>query len=180
MSSLNAVHKGISTHESERPARLGLTRRRRRPAELTSALDESQLSSAFAQLLGARFAPAADGKQPPVALSADEERAPALSRNQLNQLLATFGERGGLLPGQTVSADALSAEGAEGEAPAAGDKPAQPPIAAAKELDAATLQALYAMLPAAIVARRNRPKANARCRWIALTKRLRCSPAMAC
>ncbi|RTF81751.1 flagellar hook-length control protein FliK, partial [Serratia marcescens] len=27
--------------------------------ELTSALDESQLSSAFAQLLGARFAPAA-------------------------------------------------------------------------------------------------------------------------
>lgn len=121
-------------------------------AELTSALDESQLSSAFAQLLGARFAPAADGKQPPVALSADEERAPALSRNQLNQLLTTFGERGGLLPGQTVSADALSAEGAEGEAPAAGDKPAQPPIAAAKELDAATLQALYAMLPAAIVA----------------------------
>ncbi|ASL98146.1 flagellar hook-length control protein FliK [Serratia marcescens] len=121
-------------------------------AELTSALDESQLSSAFAQLLGARFAPAADGKQPPVALSADEERAPALSRNQLNQLLATFGERGGLLPGQTVSADALSPEGTEGEAPAAGDKPAQPPIAAAKELDAATLQALYAMLPAAIVA----------------------------
>lgn len=121
-------------------------------AELTSALDESQLSSAFAQLLGARFAPAADGKQPPVALSADEERAPALSRNQLNQLLATFGERGGLLPGQTASADALSPEGAEDEAPAAGDKPAQPPIAAAKELDAATLQALYAMLPAAIVA----------------------------
>ncbi|AQT66102.1 flagellar hook-length control protein FliK [Serratia marcescens] len=121
-------------------------------AELTSALDESQLSSAFAQLLGARFAPAADGKQPPVALSADEERAPALSRNQLNQLLATFGERGGLQPGQTASADALSPEGAEDEAPAAGDKPAQPPIAAAKELDAATLQALYAMLPAAIVA----------------------------
>lgn len=44
-------------------------------AELTSALDESQLSSAFAQLLGARFAPAADGKQPPVALSTDDERA---------------------------------------------------------------------------------------------------------
>lgn len=121
-------------------------------AELTSALDESQLSSAFAQLLGARFAPAVDGKQPPVALNADEERAPALSRNQLNQLLATFSERGGLLPGQTASADALSPDDVEGEAPAAGDKPAQPPIAAAKELDAATLQALYAMLPAAIVA----------------------------
>ncbi|HGE8301831.1 TPA: flagellar hook-length control protein FliK [Serratia marcescens] len=121
-------------------------------AELTSALDESQLSSAFAQLLGARFAPAVDGKQPPVALNADEERAPALSRNQLNQLLATFGERGGLLPGQTASADALSPDDVEGEAPAAGDKPAQPPIAVAKELDAATLQALYAMLPAAIVA----------------------------
>ncbi|AYZ33478.1 flagellar hook-length control protein FliK [Serratia sp. FDAARGOS_506] len=121
-------------------------------AELTSTLDESQLSSAFAQLLGARFAPAADGKQPPVALSADDEHAPALSRSQLNQLLATFGERGGLLPGQTTSADALSPDGVEGEALAAGDKPAQPPIAAAKELDAATLQALYAMLPAAIVA----------------------------
>jgi flagellar hook-length control protein FliK len=121
-------------------------------AELTSALDESQLSTAFAQLLGARFAPAADGKQPPVALSADDERAPALSRNQLNQLLATFGERGGLLQNPAISADALSSERPEADAPVAGDKPAQPPIAAAKELDAATLQALYAMLPAAIVA----------------------------
>lgn len=121
-------------------------------AELTSALDESQLSSAFAQLLGARFAHATDGKQPPVALSADDERAPALSRNQLNQLLATFGERGGLLPGLATPADALSPEGAESETLVAGDKPAPPPIAAAKELDAATLQALYAMLPAAIVA----------------------------
>ncbi|MBH3275076.1 flagellar hook-length control protein FliK [Serratia marcescens] len=121
-------------------------------AELTSALDESQLSSAFAQLLGARFAPAADGKPQPATLSADDERAPALSRNQLNQLLATFGERGGLLPGLATPADALSSEGAESETLVAGDKPAQPPIAAAKELDAATLQALYAMLPAAIVA----------------------------
>lgn len=121
-------------------------------AELTSALDESQLSTAFAQLLGARFAPAADGKQPPVTLSADDERAPALSRNQLNQLLAAFGERGGLLQNPAISADALSSERPEADAPVAGDKPAQPPIAAAKELDAATLQALYAMLPAAIVA----------------------------
>ncbi|WJD86241.1 flagellar hook-length control protein FliK [Serratia marcescens] len=120
--------------------------------ELTSALDESQLSSAFAQLLGARFAPAADGKPQPATRSADDERAPALSRNQLNQLLATFGERGGLLPNLPASADAPSSEAVEGDAPAAGDKPAQPPIVAAKELDAATLQALYAMLPAAIVA----------------------------
>lgn len=120
--------------------------------ELTSALDESQLSSAFAQLLGARFAPAADGKPQPATLSADDERAPALSRNQLNQLLATFGERGGLLPNLSASADAPSSEAVEGDAPAAGDKPAQPPIVAAKELDAATLRALYAMLPAAIVA----------------------------
>ncbi|BEM78198.1 flagellar hook-length control protein [Serratia marcescens] len=120
--------------------------------ELTSALDESQLSSAFAQLLGARFAPAADGKPQPATLSADEERAPALSRNQLNQLLATFGERGGLLPNLSTSADAPSPEAVEGDAPAAGDKQAQPPIAAVKELDAATLQALYAMLPASIVA----------------------------
>lgn len=121
-------------------------------AELTSALDESQLSSAFAQLLGARFAPAADGKPQPATQSADDERAPALSRNQLNQLLATFGERGGLLPNLSASADAPSSEAVEGDAPTAGDKPAQPAIVAAKELDAATLQALYAMLPAAIVA----------------------------
>ncbi|MBH2886433.1 flagellar hook-length control protein FliK [Serratia marcescens] len=121
-------------------------------AELAAARDESQLSSAFAHLLGARFAPAAAGKPPPVARSADDERAPALSRNQLNQLLATFGERGGLLPGLATPADARSPEGAESETLVAGDKPAQPPIAAAKELDAATLQALYAMLPAAIVA----------------------------
>ncbi|MCF1613114.1 flagellar hook-length control protein FliK [Serratia marcescens] len=120
--------------------------------ELTSALDESQLSSAFAQLLGARFAPAADGKPQPATLSADDERAPALSRNQLNKLLAAFGERGGLLQNPAISADALSSERPEADAPVAGDKPAQPPIAAAKELDAATLQALYAMLPAAIVA----------------------------
>lgn len=120
--------------------------------ELTSALDESQLSSAFAQLLGARFAPAADGKPQPATLSADDERAPALSRNQLNQLLATFGERSGLLPNLSTSADAPSPEAVESDASAAGDKPAQPPIVAAKELDAATLQALYAMLPAAIVA----------------------------
>ncbi|OKB66893.1 flagellar hook-length control protein [Serratia marcescens] len=117
--------------------------------ELSTALDESQLSSAFAQLLGARFAPAADGKQPPAMLSADDEGAPALSRNQLNQLLATFGERGGLLLSQTAPADEHPLEG---DTPTAGDKPAQPPLAAAKELDAATLQALYAMLPAAIVA----------------------------
>lgn len=55
------------------------------------ALDDGQLSSAFAQLLGARFTPAQSGKLPPSALSANEESAPPLSRNPL---LAALGELG--------------------------------------------------------------------------------------
>lgn len=72
------------------------------------ALDDVQLSSAFAQLLGARFTPAQSGTLPPAALSADDESAPPLSRNQLNQLLAALGERGALL----VNALPASAENA--------------------------------------------------------------------
>ncbi|MCU6320892.1 flagellar hook-length control protein FliK, partial [Klebsiella aerogenes] len=72
------------------------------------ALDDAQLSSAFAQLLGARFTPAQSGTLPPAALSADDESAPPLCRNQLNQLLAALGERGALL----VNALPASAENA--------------------------------------------------------------------
>ncbi len=109
------------------------------------ALDDAQLSSAFAQLLGARFTPAQSGTLPPAALSADDESAPPLSRNQLNQLLAALGERGALL------GNALPAS-AENAVDATAKKEDTPPLSEAKALDPATLQALYAMLPAAIVA----------------------------
>lgn len=113
------------------------------------ALDDVQLSSAFAQLLGARFTPAQSGTLPPAALSADDESAPPLSRNQLNQLLAALGERGALLvnalpPSAGNAVDATAKKEDSG--------PHTPPLSEAKTLDPATLQALYAMLPAAIVA----------------------------
>ncbi|HDU3928341.1 TPA: flagellar hook-length control protein FliK [Klebsiella aerogenes] len=113
------------------------------------ALDDAQLSSAFAQLLGARFTPAQSGTLPPAALSADDESAPPLSRNQLNQLLAALGERGALL----VNALPASAENAvDATAKKEDTRPDTPPLSEAKTLDPATLQVLYAMLPAAIVA----------------------------
>ncbi len=113
------------------------------------ALDDAQLSSAFAQLLGARFTPAQSGTLPPAALSADDESAPPLSRNQLNQLLAALGERGALL----VNALPPSAGNAvDATAKKEDTRPDTPPLSEAKALDPATLQALYAMLPAAIVA----------------------------
>lgn len=113
------------------------------------ALDDAQLSSAFAQLLGARFTPAQSGTLPLAALSADDESAPPLSRNQLNQLLAALGERGALL----VNALPASAENAvDATAKKEDTRPDTPPLSEAKTLDPATLQALYAMLPAAIVA----------------------------
>lgn len=113
------------------------------------ALDDAQLSSAFAQLLGARFTPAQSGTLPPAALSADDESAPPLSCNQLNQLLAALGERGALL----VNALPASAENAvDATAKKEDTRPDTPPLSEAKTLDPATLQALYAMLPAAIVA----------------------------
>lgn len=113
------------------------------------ALDDAQLSSAFAQLLGARFTPAQSGTLQPAALSADDESAPPLSRNQLNQLLAALGERGALL----VNALPASAENAvDATAKKEDTRPDTPPLSEAKTLDPATLQALYAMLPAAIVA----------------------------
>lgn len=113
------------------------------------ALDDVQLSSAFSQLLGARFTPAQSGTLPPAALSADDESAPPLSRNQLNQLLAALGERGALL----VNALPASAENAvDATAKKEDTRTDTPPLSEAKVLDPATLQALYAMLPAAIVA----------------------------
>ncbi|EPG8311397.1 flagellar hook-length control protein FliK [Klebsiella aerogenes] len=113
------------------------------------ALDDVQLSSAFAQLLGARFTPAQSGTLPPAALSAEDESAPPLSRNQLNQLLAALGERGALL-GNALPASAENAVDATVKKEDADTD--TPPLSEAKTVDPATLQALYAMLPATIVA----------------------------
>jgi flagellar hook-length control protein FliK len=113
-------------------------------------LDESSLSSAFAQLLGARVLPAdkAAGKLSPMTLSADEDSAP-LSRNQLTQLLATFGERDGLVV-PSLSSSAQQAAVAPGEESLKDKTAENTALRPAGEIDAATLQALFAMLPIAV------------------------------
>lgn len=113
-------------------------------------LDESSLSSAFAQLLGARVLPAdkAAGKLSPMALSADEDTTP-LSRNQLTQLLATFGERDGLLAPSLLTSGQQAAA-APGEEPLKDQTEENTALRPAGEIDAATLQALFAMLPIAV------------------------------
>ncbi|CAI1719517.1 flagellar hook-length control protein FliK [Serratia proteamaculans] len=113
-------------------------------------LDESSLSSAFAQLLGAHVLPAdkAAGKLSPMTLSADQESAP-LSRNQLTQLLAAFGERDGLLAPSLLS-NGQPAAVVPGEEPQKNQPPEETALRPAGEIDAATLQALFAMLPIAV------------------------------
>lgn len=113
-------------------------------------LDESSLSSAFAQLLGARVLPAdkSAGKLSPMALSAEEDSAP-LSRNQLTQLLAAFGERDGLLAPSLLTQGQPAAIGND-EEPTLKQPSHDAALRPAGEIDAATLQALFAMLPIAI------------------------------
>ncbi|CAI2789341.1 Flagellar hook-length control protein [Serratia grimesii] len=113
------------------------------------SLDESSLSSAFAQLLGARVLPAdkSAGKLSPMALSAEDESAP-LSRNQLTQLLAAFGERDGLIAPSLLSDSPQLASDTSEDLPSS--QPSQnAALRPAGEIDAATLQALFAMLPMA-------------------------------
>ncbi|MFJ7500444.1 flagellar hook-length control protein FliK [Serratia grimesii] len=113
------------------------------------SLDESSLSSAFAQLLGARVLPAdkSAGKLSPMTLSAEDESAP-LSRNQLTQLLAAFGERDGLIAPSLLSDSPQLASDTSEDLPSS--QPSQDAaLRPAGEIDAATLQALFAMLPMA-------------------------------
>lgn len=113
------------------------------------SLDESSLSSAFAQLLGARVLPAdkSAGKLSPMALSAEDESAP-LNRNQLTQLLAAFGERDGLIAPSLLSDSPQLASDTSEDLPSS--QPSQDAaLRPAGEIDAATLQALFAMLPMA-------------------------------
>ncbi|WP_434460493.1 flagellar hook-length control protein FliK [Serratia plymuthica] len=109
-------------------------------------MDDSQLSSAFALLLGARTLPADkdEGKLPPALLSAEDDNTPALSRNLLNPLLAAFSERDGLL------APALLSDTQAGGDDKTQDKKPDAVLRPAGEIDAATLQALFAMLPLAV------------------------------
>ncbi|WP_431221967.1 flagellar hook-length control protein FliK [Serratia sp. L9] len=109
--------------------------------------DDAGLSSQFAQLLGERFAPDGQlsGKLAAAQLSANDPEAPALSRQQLNQLLASFNQSGQFLA-KPLPADALADDQ---NVQAEGDDPRLMPLN--DTLDAATLQALFAMLPAPVV-----------------------------
>lgn len=115
-------------------------------------MDDSQLSSAFALLLGARTLPAdkakAEGKLPPTLLSAEDDNAPALSHNPLNPLLAALSERDGLLAPSLLSD--LQPPVAAGGDDRTQDKKPDAALRPAGEIDAATLQALFAMLPLAV------------------------------
>ncbi|AGO55748.1 flagellar hook-length control protein FliK [Serratia plymuthica 4Rx13] len=114
-------------------------------------MDDSQLSSAFALLLGARTLPADkdEGKLPPALLSAEDDNTPALSRNPLNPLLAAFSERDGLLAPALLS-DTQSPVAAGGDDKTQDKKTDAVLRPAGEEIDAATLQALFAMLPLAV------------------------------
>lgn len=116
-------------------------------AEAALLLEDAGLSADFAQLLGERFTPVGQqkGKLTAAQLQANDPEAPALSRQQLNQLLASFSDRGQLL----VEPKDLD-ETADSPLPQANndeDKPLHP----VSTLDTATLQALFAMLLAAVV-----------------------------
>lgn len=113
--------------------------------EATLSLDDTELSSSFAQLLGERFIPDGHvkGKLPAIALPNSEPQAPALSRQQLNQLLASFSERGQLL---TKPHDLDEVTDNVPHASSDDEKPLQP----LTDVDPATLQALFAMLPGTI------------------------------
>ncbi|MDT3249893.1 flagellar hook-length control protein FliK [Serratia sp. root2] len=114
-------------------------------------MDDSTLSSAFALLLGARTLPADkdEGKLPPTLLNTEDDSTPVLSRSSQNPLLAAFGKRDGLLspalsngiqpPTVSIGDDKLQDETSETAA-----------LRPAGEIDAATLQALFAMLPLAV------------------------------
>ncbi len=110
--------------------------------------DDAGLSSDFAQLLGERFTPDGQlkGKLSAAQLRANDPETPALSRRQLNQLLASFGDRGQLL----AAPQELGADVDDSELPQTlndDEKPSQ----SLETSDAATLQALFAMLPAAVI-----------------------------
>ncbi|WP_199776385.1 flagellar hook-length control protein FliK [Serratia sp. MYb239] len=108
---------------------------------LVPAADNDALSSAFAQLLGERFRPAGQRSGVPQPLAADAEPTPG--DGALSQLLN--------VPEQFETLANLTAR-APADAAVAQDDTSEPPTVSALKThdapDAATLQALLAMLPA--------------------------------
>lgn len=106
------------------------------------SLDDAGLAASFAQLLGERFTPDGQpmGKPNAAQLLAADPQIPTLNRQQLNQLLASFSDRGQLLAAPQELAAADDSKSNE-------EKPLQPLDA----MDAASLQALFAMLPVTVM-----------------------------
>ncbi|MGF6191178.1 flagellar hook-length control protein FliK [Serratia sp. 2723] len=111
------------------------------------SLDDAGLAASFAQLLGERFAPDGQptGKPDAAKLLADDPQISALSRQQLNQLLTSFGDRGRLL---AAPQDLDAADDSQTRLTNSDD---EQPLQPVDTLDLASLQALFAMLPAAVV-----------------------------
>lgn len=107
-------------------------------SDMRLPLDQSPLPSGFAQLLSAHFLPN-------TALNTDDKQALVLNRTQLNRLLATFGERDGLLASTSLPGEQASAVQTDGQQPKS-EKPAQSSTKSDSQLDNASLQALFAML----------------------------------
>ncbi|NIG88371.1 flagellar hook-length control protein FliK [Serratia symbiotica] len=118
-------------------------------SDMRLPLDQSPLPSGFAQLLSAHFLPNTtlntDDKQVPP-LDTDDKQALVLNHTQLNLLLATFGERDGLLASTSLPGEQASAVQTDGQQPKA-EKPAQSSTKSDSQLDNASLQALFAMPP---------------------------------
>lgn len=111
------------------------------------SLDDAGLSASFAQLLGERFAPEGQlkGKPNVAQLLAKDPQLSTLSRQQLNQLLTSFSDRGRLL---AAPQDLDTADDNQTRLTKRDD---EQPLHPVDTLDATSLQALFAMLPAAVV-----------------------------
>ncbi|CAI1945103.1 Flagellar hook-length control protein [Serratia fonticola] len=111
------------------------------------SLDDAGLSASFAQLLGERFTPEGQlkGKPNVAQLLAEDPQISTLSRQQLNQLLTSFSDRGRLLaaPQELETADDSQTRLTK--------RDDEQPLHPVDTLDAASLQALFAMLPATVV-----------------------------
>lgn len=110
------------------------------------SLDDAGLSASFAQLLGERFMPEGQlkGKPNVAQLLAEDPQISTLSRQQLNQLLTSLSDRGRLLaaPQELDAADDSQTRLTQSDD--------EQPLHPVDTLDAASLQALFAMLPAAV------------------------------
>lgn len=115
---------------------------------LTSlSIDDAGLAASFAQLLGERFSPDGQptGKPNAAQLLADAPQIASLSRQQLNQLLTSLGDRGRLL------AAPQELDETNDRQTRLTNSDDEQPLQSVDTLDAASLQALFAMLPAAVV-----------------------------